>query len=55
MQGQKMDRYLILFANYKPSKNNEKLLSQDEEKDFKILLKLIIEFKYSHFDFHLYP
>ena len=48
LQGQKMDRYLIIFANYKPSKSGDKLLNPDEEKDFKRLLKLIIEFNESY-------
>lgn len=34
----------MVFANYKPSKNNEKLLSKDEEQDFRKLLNCIIEF-----------
>jgi len=44
-QGQKLDKYLMIFANYKPSKNNQKLLTNEEEIDFKRLLKCIIEYK----------
>ena len=35
----------MVFANYKPSKNNTKLLNEGEEEDFRMLLKCIIEYK----------